>query len=134
MSEIPMTQYEIPVTQERTPRTFHMEVSFDGTAYHGWQRQSNGITVQEIADRLNLNRSYLSTLFKERQGIAPQQDLLKVRMERAAELMTLYRERPSVACASVGYSDLYNFSKVFKVYFGMSPRNYQLQHQIFEEN
>ena len=28
-----------------------MELSFDGTAYHGWQRQPNGITVQEVVDR-----------------------------------------------------------------------------------
>jgi tRNA U38,U39,U40 pseudouridine synthase TruA len=34
------------LSEARPSRTFHMEVSFDGTAYHGWQRQSNGITVQ----------------------------------------------------------------------------------------
>lgn len=28
-------------------RNFAMRITFDGTAYHGWQRQKNGITVQE---------------------------------------------------------------------------------------
>lgn len=88
----------------------------------------NGISVKEIAERLNLNRCYFSTLFRETQGIPPQQYLLQLRMERAAELLTLHGERPSVVCASVGYPDLYNFSKAFKSYFGMSPRNYQLIH------
>jgi len=32
------------------PKTFRMTVAFDGTAYHGWQRQSNGITVQELIE------------------------------------------------------------------------------------
>lgn len=41
---------EVSATVERPSRTFHMEVSFDGTAYHGWQRQSNGITVQEVLE------------------------------------------------------------------------------------
>lgn len=31
-------------------RTFRMEISFDGTAYHGWQRQINGLTVQEVVE------------------------------------------------------------------------------------
>ena len=35
---------------ERPIRNFRMEISFDGTAYHGWQRQPNGITVQEVVE------------------------------------------------------------------------------------
>lgn len=94
----------------------------------------NGITVAEVADRLNLDRSYFSTLFKKQQGISPQQYLLRLRMTRAAELMTVYGERPSVAGMSVGYSDLYNFSKMFKLHFGVSPREYQKQYKIENEN
>jgi len=29
----------------------YIELSFDGNAYHGWQRQPNGITVQEELER-----------------------------------------------------------------------------------
>ena len=36
-----------------TERNFKIVLSFDGTNYHGWQRQPNGITVQEVLeDRL----------------------------------------------------------------------------------
>ena len=38
------------MTDERPIRNFRMEISFDGTAYHGWQRQPNGITVQEVVE------------------------------------------------------------------------------------
>lgn len=31
-------------------RTVRFEISFDGTGYHGWQRQPNGITVQEVLE------------------------------------------------------------------------------------
>lgn len=35
------------------PRRILMEIAFDGTEYHGWQLQPNGITVQQvIEDRL----------------------------------------------------------------------------------
>ena len=38
--------------EKTTPeiRTFRLELSFDGTEYHGWQRQPNGITVQEVLE------------------------------------------------------------------------------------
>lgn len=85
---------------------------------------SYGITVQEIARRLNLDRSYLSTLFRSKVGISPQQYLRDLRMKKAAELMTLQGLKPSAAATSTGYSDLYNFSKMFKQYYGVSPRAY----------
>lgn len=45
-----MSEEMIVPREERKERTFHMTVSFDGTNYHGWQRQSNGITVQEVLE------------------------------------------------------------------------------------
>ena len=35
-------------------RTFKMELAFDGTGYHGWQTQPNGLAVQQVVeDRLS---------------------------------------------------------------------------------
>lgn len=87
----------------------------------------NPITVQQIADRLSLDRCYFSTIFKERTGLPPLQYLIRLRMEKAAELMVDYGESASTAGASVGYPDLYHFSKAFKAHFGLSPRAYLRQ-------
>jgi ABC-2 type transport system ATP-binding protein len=48
-----------------------------------------------------------------------------VGLEKAAELLTVYGQSPSTAGISVGYPDLYHFSKIFKKHFGVSPREYQ---------
>ncbi len=85
---------------------------------------SRGITVQEIADRLGLDRSYFSTLFSKRVGMPPGEYLINLRLKKAAELMRLHQERPSTAALSVGYDDICHFSKIFKKHFGMSPRAY----------
>ena len=87
----------------------------------------HGITVKEVADLLGLDRSYFSAIFKEAIGIPPQKYLMKLRLEKAAELITVYNEKPSTAGFSVGYPDLYHFSKMFKQHFGVSPRHYQQQ-------
>lgn len=85
----------------------------------------NDITVRQIAESLGLNRSYFSELFSRQMGVSPQKYLINLRLERAAELLTVYGESPATAGLSVGYPDIYHFSKIFKKHFGLSPRNYQ---------
>ncbi len=76
--------------------------------------------VEEIADRLNLDRRYLSRLFKEKTGITVQEYLIEVRMSEAKK----HLERgASVAQAAQlsGYEDVCNFSKMFTGRYGVSP-------------
>ena len=84
----------------------------------------SNISVQSIADRIGLERTYFSDLFKKKIGISPKQFLLKTRMEQAAVFIRDYGYSVSVTALSVGYSDVYTFSKMFKQYFGISPSKY----------
>lgn len=84
----------------------------------------NDLKVEQIASSLNINRSYLFSIFKKQVGLSPSQYLIRVRMERAAELMTVYNKSVTLSALAVGYQDIYNFSKIFKRHFGASPRNY----------
>ena len=85
---------------------------------------ASGITIQEVADRLGIDRSYFSALFSGQTGMPPNEYLIRLRLSRAAELMKVHGERPSTAAISVGYHDLYHFSRIFKKYYGMSPRTW----------
>ena len=98
----------------------------------GWIRAEymQGITVQECADRLHISRCYFSAQFKKKTGSTPQQYLINVRMERAAVLLSNEGITPSIAAASVGYGDIYQFSKAFKKHFGISPREYRRKKAI----
>ena len=84
---------------------------------------ADGITVSKIAERLNLNRSYLSIIFKEKYGIPPKQYLLEHRMSMAATLLQR-GNKVNVTAASVGYTDAFVFSKTFKRHYGLSPFEY----------
>ncbi len=84
----------------------------------------NDITVEQIARRLNLDRTYFSVLFKKRMGISPKQYLLNYRMSIAAALLTDNKKSVSVVSCSVGYPDIFSFSKMFKRHYGVSPGEY----------
>lgn len=82
------------------------------------------ITVEEIAKRVNLERTYFSVLFKKKTGASPKQYLLNYRMSIAASLLRNKNIPVSVVAYSVGYSDIFTFSKMFKKHFGISPAKY----------
>ena len=84
-----------------------------------------GITVSELAARLGLDRSYFSNLFKQSQGKSPQQYLNEVRMSQAAAQLTEQGNTVTETAASVGYADVFAFSRMFKQYYGVSPSEYR---------
>lgn len=84
---------------------------------------ASGITISEIAQRLNVNRSYLSVAFKEKYGVSPKQYLLNHRMSIAAILLQK-QKRVNLVAAAVGYSDMFVFSNAFKKCYGVSPSEY----------
>lgn len=81
----------------------------------------DSLHVEEIADRLNLNRRYLSRLFKQNTGKSIQEYLISVRMEEARHRLEEGRSVKESAHLC-GYEDVGNFSKMFKQYFGCSPQ------------
>lgn len=85
----------------------------------------NNITIESIAKKLNLERTYFSALFKKRTGLSPKHYLINYRMKIAAELLTKNDSQISTIANSVGYSDIYNFSIMFKQHFGVSPLAYR---------
>jgi AraC-like DNA-binding protein len=82
------------------------------------------ITISELSQRLNLDRTYFSVIFKNKLNISPKKYLLNYRMNIAASLLSKGNTNISVIAYSVGYSDLYVFSKMFKRHFGVSPTAY----------
>lgn len=78
------------------------------------------IRVEQIASELNLNRRYLSRIFKEETGASIQEYLVRIRLIEAEKLLRRGGSVKEVAHLT-GYDDVSNFSKMFKKYTGKSP-------------
>ena len=85
------------------------------------------ISVESIADRLFINKSYLSRLFKSQKGITPKEYLIKKRLDRAADLLKNSSVSINTVAVSVGLSDPLYFSRIFKKHTGLSPSEYRLK-------
>lgn len=86
---------------------------------------SHSINIEDLARELNLNRKYMSKLFKEIVGATPQNYLIRYRMERAAELMKNTSLSIGEISQSVGYPDQLLFSRMFKKVMGAAPRDHR---------
>lgn len=87
----------------------------------------NPLTVQEIADYLSLNRSYLTELFLKTVQLSPQQFLTRYRITKSEELLQSSSLSIQNIAYSCGYSSSFSFSKAFRKVNGLSPSEYRKQ-------
>ena len=86
---------------------------------------SRKITIQEISQSVNLDRSYFGSIFKQYLNLSPQEFLILFRMNKACDLMRNRFLSIADISRSVGYDDQFLFSKVFKKVKGVSPQKYR---------
>lgn len=83
------------------------------------------LTLITLADKVNLNPSYFSRLFKDRTDKNLYDYILEMRMAKAKELLKLSSEKIQNISYAVGYDSAQSFTRVFKKYFGKSPTEYR---------
>lgn len=83
------------------------------------------ITIQDIADHLSINRSYLHRIFKSFTGFSIQGYLLDYRMRQACILLKETTLSVRVIAHSVSYADSLYFSRLFRQKMGISPSEYR---------
>ncbi len=90
------------------------------------------ITVEDMANQLNLDRSYFGKIFKETMGQSPQEFLIRYRMSKAAELLKTTDLSVKDISIKVGYPNQLHFSRAFKNIYGLSPRSYRQNTKIIK--
>jgi YesN/AraC family two-component response regulator len=83
------------------------------------------VTLESAAKSVHMNSSYLSQFFKQKTGSNFSDYLIDVKMKKAVELLKDISLKAYDVSEMVGYTNSKNFSRTFKNYYGMSPREYR---------
>ncbi|MDD6915982.1 MAG: AraC family transcriptional regulator [Eubacteriales bacterium] len=82
------------------------------------------ITVSELCELVNVNRSHLFRLFKQTVGQSPTEYIINYKLSKSKDILSLGGSVKDAANI-VGYADTNAFSKLFKKAFGISPGKYK---------
>ena len=107
--------------QHSYPGSVYVKHAMEYIAYHYREK----IKINELADYIGVNRSYLTSSFKKAIGCSPQEYLVNLRMEKARDMLRNTGMQINAVAAAVGYQDQLAFSKIFKQHFGTSPKAYR---------
>lgn len=86
-------------------------------------------TIASLAEQNNVNRNRLSYVFRRHAGMGPAEYVLKYRLNRAQEMLYTSSVPVQQIAQTVGFTDPFYFSRVFKKQFGVSPTDYREVHQ-----
>ena len=89
------------------------------------QNYANNITLDYVANEVHLNPAYFSTLFKKEVGYSFKEYLNMIRIEESKRLLTNSSYSIVDIAIAVGFEDQSYFSKVFKKYTGITPKQYR---------
>ncbi len=87
------------------------------------------LSLRYLADELNINSSYLSSLFKKETGLTVTAYIIRQRINYAKHLLENTRLQIQTVAQYCGLGDVHYFSKLFKKETGMTPRDFRQSKQ-----
>ncbi len=113
-------QAALPGAESVTRRTVKQMIHYMSSQY------AHPVSIEDMCGSIGYNRAYMSRIFKKETGMTPVTYLLKLRIDKARQLL---RERPELStqqiAASVGLTDALYFSKQFRRFYNVSPSQYR---------
>jgi AraC-like DNA-binding protein/ligand-binding sensor protein len=90
-----------------------------------WKNLTRKVSLEEIAKAVGLSAPYFSTVFKEEMGENFSSYINRLRIEKAATLLTETGTPIKTVAKFCGFEDQSWFSKIFKHFTGITPGKYR---------
>lgn len=87
------------------------------------------LTIDDIASAAHTSVSYLYSVFKEANEVAPMQYLNQCRIRKAAELLAKTDEKIKDIAVQCGFFSIQTFNRQFSKQVGISPKEYRVSKQ-----
>lgn len=137
----PLDEKELICTLQKVKHKIENTVAEDSVQYLGIKtvltemyndilyRYYEKLKINDYAKKYHFNPNYLSRVFKNEYGKSFIDLLLETRIEKAKELLVNAEFKIVDISTTVGYDDYAHFSKIFKEYTGISPREFREKNQ-----
>ena len=109
-----------PVSSSRDPDSC-LETALDYTRHN----YAYDITIEDVARRAGVDRTWLYRLFKRQLDISPQQYLIRYRLLMAKQLLSSTSLRISEIANSCGFADNAAFCRHFRSQFSITPSQFR---------
>ena len=101
--------------QKIAPAIEHLKLNFNNP----------DLRIEQLAEMSGMSIKYFESLFYKKYAATPKEYILFLKIERAKDLLQDNKIKISEIPYSLGYSDIYHFSKIFKSKTGYTPREYR---------
>ncbi|MBI5382326.1 MAG: AraC family transcriptional regulator [Opitutae bacterium] len=81
--------------------------------------------LDELASLAGMSSAHYSALFRRQIGFPPVDFFLRLRIQRACQLLVSNRDPIAAIAQEVGFADPYYFTRYFRRVMGCSPRDYR---------
>ncbi|MBQ7974739.1 MAG: AraC family transcriptional regulator [Clostridia bacterium] len=93
------------------------------------QNYKRPVTLDDMADLICVSKSYLCRTFREAYGVTPVNYLLKMRINRAKQLLISTDMKIKLLSNECGFNDTSYFCMIFKRMEGMTPDEFRSLHK-----
>lgn len=89
---------------------------------------TNNLSLDDVADHVNLSPCYFSKLFKKQQGIGFNLYVNQQRMKQAKLLLDMPELSIATVAKNLGFSQTSYFCRLFRQIYQITPQTYRNQH------
>lgn len=103
------------------------DASIEEALMYFHKNYNSDIALEEYAKKCNMTICWFARQFKNRTGMSPKQYITDIRLSNAKILLRSTNNTIGEIAEMCGYENQLYFSRVFKKYVGVSPREYREQ-------
>ncbi len=93
------------------------------------EQGGRGLKVAALADQLGVSRRTLQREMKKQRNTTPTEEILRVRLERARELLTETDHSLRDIATMLGFVESSAFTQFVRLHTGRSPRDYRKENK-----
>lgn len=88
---------------------------------HMVRRLRDAVTLDDLASIAGMSRFHVIRKYKALTGVTPMEDVRRMRVDRANELIMTTNHPIKAIAEEVGFANVFHLSRVFKQFMGVSP-------------